>query len=107
MRLLSDVEDLLGMGEQVSTVHPQHRLQQALHLDARAASIQPERGFQHGFIVSQEGLEDVRHNWLGQSVVRKKSNPQLPFSFDSVEFSGFAAQEREWIAISCPRRCPD
>jgi len=56
IRLLSDVEDLFGMGEQVSTVHLQHRLQQALHLDARAAGIQIQRGSQSLAVVAEDVL---------------------------------------------------
>lgn len=61
MLLLFSVEDMIGMGEQPGAIHLQHGLQQALHLDARAAGIQPERGFQRSFIVSQERLDGVRH----------------------------------------------
>src|SRR3989338_9585318 len=74
MRLLFSAEDLFGMGEQVSTVHLQHRLEQALRLDARAAGIQLERGFQRCFILGQEGLDGVRHELMWTGCCSKKSN---------------------------------
>ena len=39
----------------------EHLLQQHLHLDARRAEIQRQRGFQHGFVLRQEKLDSVGH----------------------------------------------
>ena len=39
-------EQLFRMGEQPGAIHLQYRLQQALHLDACAAGINIQRGFQ-------------------------------------------------------------
>ena len=61
MRLLFSVKNLFGVGEQPGTVHLQYGLQQALHLDMRAAGVQRQCGLQRGFILRQEGLDGVRH----------------------------------------------